>query len=198
MTGIDVAQVLAASPNITSGAWRAPLGTPLPTDTATALDSAGQTTPFVPLGYVGDDGVTRRENRPNTKKFAWGGSLVASLQQSYSVTYTFQLLQPLDADVLKAVHSDGNVTVTAATSTTGTLTSTVLNPTLNKNGVWVFEGFFQNATVRQALPIARITEVGPYKWTHKDLAVYDCTLEAFPDAAGNFVYDITDDGVFAA
>lgn len=194
MTGINVAQVLAASPNITSGAWRAPLGTPLPTDTTTALDVSGNT-PFVPLGYVGDDGVTRKEDRPNTKKFAWGGSLIASLQQSYSVTFTFQLLQPLDADVLMAVHSDGNVTVTAPTSTTGTITTTMLNPTLNKNGVWVFEGFYQNATVRQALPIARITEVGSYKWTHKDIAVYDCTLEAFPDPAGNFVYEITDDGI---
>lgn len=193
MTGIDVAQTLAASPNITSGAWRAPLGTTLPIDTTTALSA-----PLVPLGYVGDQGVTRNENRPNTKKFAWGGALVASLQQSYSVTYKFQLLQPLDPDVLMAVHSDGNVTVTPATQTVGNLTSTALNPTLNKNGVWVFEGFYQSVTVRQALPNARVTEVGAYKWTHLDLAVYDCTLEAFPDTSGNFVYEITDDGVVAA
>lgn len=190
MAGNTVAQTLAASPNITGGAWRGPLGSTLPTDTTTAL-----TTPLIPLGYVGDQGVTRTENRPQTKKFAWGGSLVASLQQSYSVTYTFQLLQPLDPDVLMAVHSDGNVTVTPATSTVGTITTTTLNPTLNKNAVWVFEGFYQLATVRQALPIARVTEVRAYKWTHLDLAVYDVTMEAFPDPAGNFVYQITDDGV---
>lgn len=193
MTGIDVAQTLAASPNITGGAWRAPLGTTLPTDTTTALAA-----PLVSLGYVGDQGVSRQENRPNTKKFAWGGALVASLQQSYSATFKFQLMQPLDPDVLMAVHSDGNVTVTAATQTVGNITTTALNPTLNKNGVWVFEGFYQNVTVRQALPIARVTEVGAYKWTHLDLAVYDCTLEAFPDTSGNFVYEITDDGVVAA
>jgi len=190
MSGNTVTQVLAASPNIAGGIWRAPLGTTLPTDTTTALQ-----TPLVPLGYVGDQGVTRQENRPNTKKFAWGGALVASLQQSYSVTFKFQLLQPLDADVLKAVHSDGNVTVTSPTTTVGTLTNTVLNPTLNVNAVWVFEGFYQLATVRQALPIARVTEVGAYKWTHLDLAVYDVTMEAFPDTSGNFVYEITDDGV---
>jgi hypothetical protein len=190
MSGNTVAQTLAVSPNITGGIWRAPLGSTLPTDTTTAL-----TSPLVPLGYVGDQGVTRQENRPNTKKFAWGGSLIASLQQSYSVTFKFQLLQPLDADVLKAVHSDSNVTVTAPTSTVGTLTNTALNPLLNVNAVWVFEGFFQLATVRQALPIARVTEVGPYKWTHLDLAVYDVTMEAFPDTSGNFVYEITDDGI---
>jgi hypothetical protein len=188
--GNNVAQTLAVAPNIAGGIWRAPLGTSLPTDTTTAL-----TSPLVSLGYVGDQGVTRNELRPNTKKFAWGGALVASLQSSYSVQFKFQLLQPLDPDVLKAVHSDGNVSVTAPTSTVGTLTNTVLNPTLNLNAVWVFEGFFQLATVRQALPIARVTEVGAYKWTHQDLAVYDVTMEAFPDAAGNFVYEITDDGV---
>lgn len=188
--GPTITQTLAASPNITGGIWRAPLGSTLPTDTTTAL-----TTPLVSLGYVGDQGVTRQENRPNTKKFAWGGALVASLQQSYSVTFKFQLLQPLDGDVLKAVHSDGNVTITAPTSTVGTLTNTVLNSTLNLNAVWVFEGFYQLATVRQALPIARVTEIGAYKWTHLDLAVYDVTMESFPDASGNFVYEITDDGI---
>jgi hypothetical protein len=191
--GPSVGQTLAASPNITGGIWRGTLGSTLPTDTTTAI-----TTPYVSLGYVGDQGVTRNELRPNTKKFAWGGALVASLQQSYSVQFKFQLLQPLDADVLKAVHSDNNVTVTAATSTVGTLTTTNLNPTLNKNATWVFEGFYQLATVRQALPIARVTEIGAYKWTHLDLAVYDVTMEAFPDTSGNFVYEITDDGVFSS
>lgn len=190
MSGITVSQIIAPSPNITGGAWRAPLGSTLPTDTTTALAS-----PLVSLGYVGDQGVTRQENRPNTKKFAWGGSLVASLQQSYSATFTFQLLQPLDPDVLMAVHSDSNVSVTAPTSTVGTLTNTTLNPLLNKNAVWVFEGFYQLTTVRQALPIARVTEVRAYKWTHLDLAVYDVTLESFPDTSGNFVYQLTDDGV---
>jgi hypothetical protein len=188
--GNNVAQTLAVAPNIAGGIWRAPLGTTLPTDTTTAL-----TSPLVSLGYVGDQGVTRNELRPNTKKFAWGGSLVASLQQSYSVQFKFQLLQPLDADVLKAVHSDGNVSVTAATTTVGTLTTSNLNATLNLNAVWVFEGFYQLATVRQALPIARVTEIGAYKWTHMDLAVYDVTMEAFPDTSGNFVYEITDDGI---
>src|SRR5947209_18643519 len=125
MAGNTVAQTLAAAPNITGGAWRAPLASTLPTDTTTAL-----TTPLVPLGYVGDQGVTRTENRLQTKKFAWGGSLVASLQQSYSVTYTFQLLQTLDPDVLMAVHYDGNVRGTTARSTVGTITGTAVNRTM--------------------------------------------------------------------
>lgn len=193
MTGNNVLEGMAPSPNILGGIWRAPLGTALPTDTTTAL-----TSPYVSLGYVDDDGVTRNEARPNTKKFSWGGGLFATLQQSYSVTFTFKFLQPLNPDVLMAVHSDGNVAVTAPTSTVGKIIKTQLNPTLNKNAVWVFEGFYQANTLRQAISIARVTEVRPYKWTHKDLSVYDVTLECFPDANGNFAYEITDDGVFSA
>jgi hypothetical protein len=188
-TGNSVLEVAAPSPNISGGLWRAPLGTALPTDTVANLNSA-----FVPMGYVDDSGVVRAENRPNNKAYAWGGSLVASLQQSYSVTYTFKFYQVMDTDVLKAVHSDGNVTVTAATSTVGTLSTTALNPTLNVNAAWVISAFYQAAALRIALPIARVTQVGAFSMTHKNLATYDVTLESFPDTSGNFGYQYWNDG----
>lgn len=188
-TGNSVLEVAAPSPNISGGLARAPLGTSLPTDTTTSLNVA-----FVRMGYLDDSGVTRTENRPNNKAYAWGGSLVASLQQSYSVSYKFKFYQVMDPDVLKAVHSDGNVTVTAATGTVGTLSVTNLNPTLNVNAAWVIDAFYQAASLRIALPIARVTEVGTFAITHKNLAVYDVTLESFPDSAGNFGYQYWNDG----
>jgi hypothetical protein len=188
-SGNSVLEVAAVAPLLTGGLWRAPLGTALPTDTVATLNAA-----FVPMGFLDDSGVTRAENRPNNKAYAWGGSLVASLQQSYSVTYTFKFYEIMDPDVLKAVHSDGNVTVTAATSTVGTLTTTVLNPTLNTNASWVIAGQYQSATLRIALPIARVTQVGSFSMTHKNLATYDVTLESFPDTSGNFGYQYWNDG----
>lgn len=192
-SGNNVLQGAAPSPNIGGGIWRGPLGTALPTDTTTALNAA-----LISLGYVDEEGVTRKEDRPNTKKYTWGGALFASLQDHYSVTLTFKLLQVLDPDVLKAVHSDGNVTVTAATSTVGALTAVKLNAILNINSAWVVEGFFQAATMRLVIPIARVTQVADLKWTHKDLAAYDVTLECFPDANGDFGQQYWDDGVVSA
>lgn len=186
----NVAEIMAPSPNVMGGIWRAPLGTTVPTDSSTALDAA-----FVQLGYADDDGVTRKEDRPNTKQYAWGGQLVASLQEHYACTFTFKLLQVISPDVLMAAHSDDNVTVTAATSTTGTVTKTLLNPKINLNSIWVIEGFYQQATMRLIIPIARITQIGDYKITHKALSVYDLTLEAFPDANGDFVHQIWNDGI---
>jgi hypothetical protein len=191
-SGINVAQIAAPSANVAGGMWRAPLGTALPTDTTTALDAA-----YVSLGYVDEDGLTRTEDRPNTPQFAWGGAKVASLQQHYNLTFKFKLMQPLDADVMKAVHSDGNVSVTAATQSAGTITTVAFNPTLNVNAAWCVESFYQLATLRFAIPRARVTQVEPVQWTHKTLALYNVTLEAFPDSQGNFGYQISDDGVVA-
>jgi hypothetical protein len=187
-----VAEVTAPSPTVMGGVFRAPAGTALPTDSSTALATA-----YVSLGYTDDDGVTRKEDRPNTKQYAWGGQLVASLQEHYAATFTFKLLQVINPEVLKATHNDNNVTVTAATSTTGTITQTKLNPLINLNSVYVIEGFYQAATFRMVLPIARITMLGDYKITHKTLSTYDATLEAFPDNNGNFVIQYWDDGIFS-
>lgn len=185
-----VSEIVAPSPNVAGGIWRAPLGTTLPTDTSSDLDAA-----FVQLGYADDDGVTRKEDRPNTKQYAWGGTLVASLQEHYACTFTFKLLQILNPDVLKAAHSDDNVTVTAATSTVGTITTALLNPKLNINSSWVIEGYYQTAELRLIIPIARITAIGDFKITHKALSMYDLTLETFPDADGNFVTEVWNDGI---
>jgi hypothetical protein len=185
-----VQEAAAPSPSVTGGLWRAPLGSTAPVDATTALDVA-----FLSLGYVNDDGVTRKEDRPNTKQYAWGGSLVASLQDHYACTFTFRLLQIIHPDVLKAVHSDGNVTVTPPTATVGTLTKTLLNAQLNVNSMFVVQGFYQLATFRLFIPLGRVTQIGDYKLTHKTLAEYDLTLEAFPDSTGNFVYQYWNDGV---
>lgn len=190
--GNDVAQVVAPAPNIAGGVWVAPLGTTIPTDVNTTLDTA-----FVSLGYISDDGVTKTEDRPNTKTYAWGGSLVASLQEHYALTFAFTLLQPLDPDVQKAVH-DGvgsNVTVTPPTSEVGTLTTTLLNAQINNNGIWVIEGFYGISAMRIVIPIARVTHLGAIKITHKSLLDYPVTLESFPDTNGNFAYQLWNDGI---
>lgn len=191
--GYNDAQIIAPSPTVGGGLYRAPLGTTLPTDNTTTLNAS-----FVSLGYLDDEGVTVNIDRPSTDTYAWGGNLIASLQQHYVPTLTFKLFQVLDPDVLKAIHSDGNVTVTAATSTSGTLTTVNFNATLNKNSAWAIEAFYQSNSVRIVLPNARVVQVGNYQLTHKTVAVYPVTLKPFPDNNGNFAYQYTDDGVFSA
>jgi hypothetical protein len=77
----------------------------------------------------------------------------------------------------------------------GTLTTTTINPKLPINSAWVFAGYYQNATVRWAVPNARVTTQRATRWTQKALQVFDVTVQAFPDTSGNFSYLITNDGI---
>lgn len=188
----DVNEIVAPSPKVTGGVRVAPLGTPLPTDAVTPLDSA-----FISLGRISDDGVDKTESRPKTDKFDWGGSLIATLQDSFMLTLKFKLLQLVNADVQRAVHGEDNVTITAATSSHGTQIAAAINAKLLDQGVYVIDAYYMQMSGRLVVPIARPVEVGQLKWVHKDLAAYELTVQAFADNDNNMAYEYWDDGVLA-
>lgn len=183
-------ELAAPSPRITGGVLRATVGTPLPTSALGAPDAA-----FKDLGHVGDDGIERTENRNNQEQFNWGGNLVAVLQQEYGLELKFKLLQVMNVDVQKAVHGTGNVTVTPADEDAGTEIAAKLNAKLLDTGAWIFDGFYNLISMRLVIPIGRITAVAPLKWSHKELAAYECTMKPFPDEDGNHGYQYWNDGV---
>jgi hypothetical protein len=190
-TIISVAQEVAApSPKVTGGVLKAPLGTTLPKDATSALDPA-----FITLGRVSVDGVDKTEERPNTEINDWGGDLIAILQDKYGITVKFKLLQVMNADVQAAAHGDSNVSVTPATATTGTLISTKLNSLLMDYASWCIDAFYIKMTMRLVVPTGRITTIGPQKWVHKELAMYDLTLRPFPDNYNNHAYEYWNDGI---
>ena len=185
----DVNEIVAPSPKVTGGVRVAPLGTTLPTDAVTALDAK-----FISLGRVSDEGVDKTESRPKSDRFDWGGSLIATLQESFMLTLKFKLLQLVNADVQKAVHGADNVTVTAASTTHGSQIAASINAKLLDQGVFVIDAYYMKMNGRLVLPIARPVEVGQLKWVHKDLASYELTVQAFPDAHNNLGYEYWDDG----
>lgn len=186
----NVLELAAPSPRVTGGVLRAPVGSVVPTSAVGAPAAA-----FVNLGHVSDDGLERTENRNNQEAFNWGGDLVAVLQQEYGLEIKFKLLQTMNADVQKAVHGNANVTVTPADADNGTQIKALLNAKLLDTGAWVFDGFYNLISMRLVIPIGRITQVGPVKWVHKELAAYECTMKPFPDDQGNHGYQYYDDGV---
>lgn len=190
-TIISAAQDIAApSPKVSGGVLWAPTGTVLPVDATAAPDAA-----FVSLGRVTDNGVDKTEARPKSDMFDWGGGLIASLQQSYMLTLKFSLLQMMNADVQRAAHGDGNVSVTSATVSSGTLITTKFNPQLLNSGAWIIDAFYDQMNVRLVAPYGRVVEVGPQKWVHKELVKYELTVQCFADSAGNFAYEYLDDGI---
>ena len=192
MTGIStlVPEVAAPFPKVTGGVLTAPLGTALPTDASSPLDPA-----FITLGRVSVDGVDRTEERPNTEVNDWGGDLIAVLQDKYGLTIKFKLMQLMNADVQAAAHGKPNITVTPPTATSGTLIAARLNRELLPYQSWVIDAYYLQMTMRLVVPNGRITLVGPLKWVHKELAMFDLTLKPFPDQSNNHAYEYWDDGI---
>jgi hypothetical protein len=186
-----VAELAAPSPRVTGGVmFNLNTGVTLPVSANSPLDPT-----FVNLGRVSSDGIDRTEERGNIEVQDWGGNLVAVLQDKFGLTIKFKLLQAMNADVQKAAHGQHNVTVTPPTSSTGTEIAAKLNQQLLDYGVWVFDGFYYKINMRLVIPYGRVTLVGPMKWTHKELVMYDMTLKPLPDNNNNHGYQYWNDGI---
>ena len=187
-----VGNVIQGAPVTTGGVLRAPAGTALPTS------ASATTTGFVALGYVGDSGLVESRSRTTDKIKAWGGDVVKVVQSEFSVTYQFTLYEALNADVLKAINGDANVTTTAATASTGTLQSVTVNSGTLPKVPWIFDMKDGNAKVRIVVPLGQVTAVGDTTYNDSGVVGYPVTLEAFADGSGNQAYVYADDGVFSA
>jgi hypothetical protein len=188
-----VANVVAGRPLTTGGVLIAPLSTALPTAASTSPNVA-----FVAAGYIGEDGVTEGTDRSTEKVKAWGGDIVKVLQTEFSATYQFTFLESLNAEVLKTVYGDANITTTAATSTTGTLQAIKINSLILPHKSFIFEVKDGNAKVRIVVPDGQVNEVGEVTYADSEVVAYQVTIEAFQDASGNNAYKYTDNGVFSA
>lgn len=187
----DVLQIAAPSPRTAGGVMRGNVGAVVPTTAVMAISDVS----IKDLGIIGDQGLTRTEDRQNSDQYDWGGNLIAVLQERYGLTLTFTFLQVMNADVNKAVFGTSKVTVTPATTTVGTEMRVLMNAQLTDMGCWIFDGVYQKINMRLVVPLARITALGDVKWVHNALCAYDVTLKPFPDAAGNHAYQYYNDGV---
>ncbi len=194
MANPSVANVAAGKPMSTGGVLVAPLTSTLPTDAKTALDAA-----FKALGYIGEDGLTDSGERSTDKTKAWGGDIVLVSQTEFSQTYQFNLIEATNAEVLKVVYGDANVTTTPATTTTGTLQSVKVNGDELPRKTFVFEiNMGQGRKRRIVVPNAQVTEVGERTYVDGDPVAYPVTIEAFEDSTGNNAYQYDDDNKFTA
>jgi len=190
MAAPAVKNVVAGKPLATGGVLSGPEGTALPTDATTALNAG-----FKALGYASEDGLTRSTERSTEKVRAWGGDIVKVVQSEFSVTYSVTLLGATDADVLKVVYGDDNVTTTAADATHGTRQAVAVNGDELPYRPFVFEMKDGKTRLRIVVPNGRVTEVGEISYTDSGVVAFPLTIEAFEDEDGNNSYEYSDDGV---
>lgn len=176
----ETRNIVAGKPLATGGVLMAPVGTVAPTDANTAPDPA-----FVGAGYIGEEGLTESADRSTEKVKAWGGDTVKIIQTDFSTTYTFTFLETLNTDVLKAIYGDDNVTVTAATASTGTLRTVKVNGEPLPNKAFLFEVKDGDARIRIHVPDGQVTDVGDVVYSDSEVVGYSVTVEALKDSTLN-------------
>lgn len=172
--------VTAAKPKKGGAAFRAPLGTPLPTDTDTELNEE-----FKGLGYISTDGVTNANSPSSNKTTAWGGDTVLNTQTDRPDDFKFKLIEGMNVEVLKAVYGDKNVTGDLETGMTVTVNSD--DP---EQYCWVFDMILKNGVAkRTVIPAASLSALEEIKYIDNDATGYGVTISAVPDTAGNTHYE---------
>lgn len=171
--------VTAAKPKVGGAVHRAPLGTPLPTDAKTALNTA-----FKALGYISSDGLTNSNSPSNENTTAWGGDTVLTQQTEKPDTFQFTLLEAMSTDVLAAVYGDDNVKGALDTGIT-----VKANSNEQVSCSWVIEMMLKNGAVKRiVIPDAAVTSVADIVYS-KGVVGYGTTLTAVPDENGNTHYE---------
>ena len=165
----------------TAGAiFVAPVGTTLPTDAVTALDAA-----FKALGYVSEDGLTNSLSIESENIKAWGGDTVLPLQTSVEDTFSYTLIESLNADVLKTVYGSDNVTGTLSTGI-----GVKVNADDHEQHGWVVDMNMRDGGVKRiVIPSASITSIGEITYRDNEAIGYNLTLTAVTDSTGTYHYE---------
>lgn len=175
-------EVTAGKPKVGGHVYRAPLGSTIPTDATTALNSA-----FVDMGYISEDGVTNSNSPEADVINDWGGTPVLRIQTSKDDTFKLKFISAENVEVQKMVYGSTNVTGTI--SGTNGLAVTA-NAKELEDYIYVIEMIARgNVAHRVVIPSARPTEIGDIVYKSNEVVGYDVTLGCTADTSGNTHYE---------
>lgn len=159
-------------------AFAAPLGTTLPEDYSSALDTA-----FEPVGYVSSDGITFTTDEDNDSINDMNGE---SVNTSFSGRVDEEQFTPLEnkALVQKILYGIDN------TTDENGIISTKHNSNAHAEYAYVFELVLKdNRRWRVVVPDGQTLSIDDLQVDSSDAAARQVTIKNLPDASGNTYYD---------
>lgn len=187
----------APDQKVTGAIKHAPKGTAIPalTDITKAAVTLNQA--FTGDEYVSQDGLTLAPSMSTTEIKDWSGATVRKVLESFDGTLSWTMIST-NAGALAIAFGADHVTTAAATTTHGAQVQAALGAYLPEEQAWVFLMKDGDARIVIAVPDGQITEVGEVTFASNAAVGWQVTLSCYPDANGNSIYIMTDDGVTTA
>ena len=187
--------IITGAPNVRA-AGGVLLGNPLVSTDSYPQDASTPLAPELgldPAGHISEEGVTKTVDRSTEKIKDWNGDTVMVLESDHSVTLKLTFLEGANVSILKTVYGTGNVKVRDG----GRTIEIAENAEALENLSMAFEIKGGNgARIRVLAPDVKVTSVGDVQWVKSGVVKYEVTVECFPDAEGNKLYQWIDRKVF--
>lgn len=173
--------------NVTAGKPRVGGAIYVETASTSSLPTSAdaELTGFTSLGYVSEDGLTNANTYDSNDIKDWGGATVLTIEDNFSDTFTFTLIEALNTDVLKQIFGDANVTGTLATGVTVKAV-----PTARPSKKWVVDMVMRNGVLKRiCIPVGTISAIGEIAYKNDGAVGYQVTLTCVADTSGNTHYE---------
>lgn len=189
MAGTSARNVAVGRPNleVSGGILVAPTGSARPEDAESTLDPA-----YVPLGYVGEDGVTETSERSTEVIRAWGGARVRTVQTEYGCSISLTLIESRRAETLRTVFGEDNVVVA------GGVITVKRNEKVLPHRQWVIDMKDGENARRLDIGYGQITEVGDVTYVDGEAISYEVTISCDPDDNGDSLIEYLTDPEFSS
>ena len=176
----DVKNVSTGQPAVAGAIYRAPVGTELPVDATSTLNSA-----FKTFGYISEDGLTNSNSRNTQTVKDWSGADIMTLQTEKTDTFKYKMMEVKNVEVLKDIYGDSNVYGTLENGISIHVNAKELEAHSYVVDVLLSDGYLK----RIVIPNAKVTEIADLVYKKTEAMGYEVTITALPDSTENTHYE---------
>lgn len=187
----------APEQSVTGAIKHAPIGTTLPTLSNIAKAGVTLDNAFSGDEYVSQDGLTLTPAISTADIKDWSGATVRKVLDSFDGTLAWTMIST-NAGAMGVAFGAEHVTTSAATTTHGAQVRVELGAHLPESQSWVFLMKDGDARIVIVVPNGQVTSVGEVTFAANAAVGWNVTLSCYPDASGQSIYIMTDDGAVSA